>query len=213
MKKYYFLVVSLFLLVLSIIAFSDNLITDVGQKSNSDPKFIIHGLFCFAWFIMLVIQTNFIKNNNFKAHIELGFAGLFAALGVFLSTIYIFILIYDGWNHMSPLFKANRYFMLGFVILIALAYLYRKQTASHKRLMFVASFYMLGPILDRAMGRSFIDSMISSEMGWQLTFFGIWTAFFISLIVYDWVLSKSIHVVSSLGFLVYVLILGVSMYL
>ncbi|MBK8634965.1 MAG: hypothetical protein KA767_16830 [Saprospiraceae bacterium] len=213
MKKYYFLVVSLFLLVLSIIAFSDNLITDVGQKSNSDPKFIIHGLFCFAWFIMLVIQTNFIKNNNFKAHIELGFAGLFAALGVFLSTIYIFILIYDGWDNMSPLVKANRFFMLGFGILIALAYLYRKQTASHKRLMFVASFYMLGPILDRAMGRSFIDSMISSEMGWQLTFFGIWTAFFISLIVYDWVLSKSIHVVSSLGFLVYVLILGVSMYL
>ncbi|HOY11860.1 MAG TPA: hypothetical protein PLY70_01920 [Saprospiraceae bacterium] len=213
MKKYYFLVVSLFLLLLSIIAFSDNLITDVGQKSNSDPKFIIHGLFCFAWFIMLVIQTNFIKNNNLKAHIKLGFAGLFAALGVFFSTMYIFVVIYDGWDNMAPLVKANRFFMLGFGILIALAYLYRKQTECHKRLMFVASFYMLGPILDRAMGRSFIDSMISSEMGWQLTFFGIWTAFFISLIVYDWVLSKSIHVVSSFGFLIYVLILGVSMYL
>jgi hypothetical protein len=35
----YFSIVSTLLLLLSIVAFSDNLFTDVGQPSNRDPKF------------------------------------------------------------------------------------------------------------------------------------------------------------------------------
>ena len=66
MKKYFFQVASILILIFYIIGFSDNLFTDVRQKSNSDPKFIIHGLFCFAWIVILVIQTNFISNGNIK---------------------------------------------------------------------------------------------------------------------------------------------------
>lgn len=152
MKKHYFLVVSIILLILSLVAFSDNLITDVGQKSNSDPKFIIHGLFCFAWFIILVLQTNFIKKGNYNAHVQLGIAGLIAAFGVFTTTLYIFIVMYKDWDEMSALVRANRFLMLGYAVLVTLAYLNRKNTAQHKRLIFIATFYMLGPILDRAMG-------------------------------------------------------------
>lgn len=210
MKKYYFLVVSIVLLMFSILAFSDNLITDVEQKSNSDPKFIIHGLFCFAWFIILVIQTNFIRKRNYKAHMRLGIAGLIAAFGVFITTLYIFIIIYEGWDNMSPLVKANRFFMLSFAILVTIAYFNRKKTTSHKRLIFVATFYMLGPILDRAMGRSFLDSMITSDLNWDLTFFGIWTSFFISLFIYDWAILKKIHPVTYLGFFVFCIIWAIS---
>ena len=39
----YFSVTSALLLFLSVVAFSDNLFTDVGQASNHDPKFVIHG--------------------------------------------------------------------------------------------------------------------------------------------------------------------------
>ena len=55
MRKNYFFWASFFLLFLSVFAFSDNLFYDVKQESNSDPKFIIHGLFFLAWFIILVI--------------------------------------------------------------------------------------------------------------------------------------------------------------
>jgi uncharacterized membrane protein YozB (DUF420 family) len=210
MKKYYFLVVSIILLIFSLIGFSDNLITDVGQKSNSDPKFIIHGLFCFAWFIILVIQTNFIRKGNYKAHMRLGIAGLIAAFGVFITTVYIFIVIYKGWDNMSPLVKANRFFMLSFAIMVTIAYFNRKKPAYHKRLIFVASFYMLGPILDRAMGRSFLDSMITTDLSWDLTFFGIWTSFFISLFIYDWAILKKIHTVTYLGLFVFCIIWAIS---
>jgi hypothetical protein len=100
MRKYYFQTASLFLLVLSIIAFSDNLITDVGQKSNSDPKFIIHGLIMFAWFIIFAIQANFIRKGNYAAHIKWGIAGMITAIGVFLSTVYVFVAVYKGWESM-----------------------------------------------------------------------------------------------------------------
>lgn len=210
MKKYYFFVVSIILLVLSFIGFSDNLITDVGQESNSDPKFIIHGLFCFAWFIILVIQTNFIKKGNYKAHMTYGIAGLIAALGVFITTLYIFIVIYKGWDNMRPDVKANRLFMLSFAVLVTLAYLKRKKLATHKRLMFVATFYMLGPILGRVMGHSILNTLLVSDLSWDITFIGIWSLFFVSLLMYDWALLKKIHPVSYLGVLGFCIIWMIS---
>ncbi|MBL0342756.1 MAG: hypothetical protein IPP71_18815 [Bacteroidetes bacterium] len=210
MKKYYFLVVSVIMLILSIVGFSDNLITDVHQKSNSDPKFIIHGLFCFAWFIIVVIQTNFVKNGNSKAHMKLGIAGLAAAIGVFITTLYIFIVVYKGWESMMPLVRANRLLMLGFAIFIAMAYLKRKKTDQHKRLIIVASFYMLQPILDRAMGRSFLNSIIKTDLAWDMTFYSIWGSFFISLFIFDWIVLKKIHTVTYVGVFMFVVVLAIS---
>ena len=133
MKTYYFQVVSILLLVLSLIAFSDNLITDMGQESNSDPKFIIHGLIMFAWFIIFVVQANFIRKGNYTAHIKWGVAGMITAIGVFLSTVYVFIAIYKGWDATPFYAKANRIFMLSFAVLVLLGYLNRQNGTKHKR--------------------------------------------------------------------------------
>ena len=57
----YFSIVSVLLLVLSVVAFSDNLFTDVGQPSNRDPKFIVHGVFGLAWYVLLATQANLVR--------------------------------------------------------------------------------------------------------------------------------------------------------
>ena len=72
MKTYYFPIVSSLLLVLSVIAFSDNLFTDISQESNRDPKFIIHGVLMFAWFRTFVAQSVFILRKQIRAHIRWG---------------------------------------------------------------------------------------------------------------------------------------------
>jgi len=141
MKKLYFLYASGFILALSLIGFSDNLFTDVGQKSNSDPKFIIHGLFWFAWFIILVVQANFIRKNNYKAHKALGMLGIVAAIGVTLSTLYIFIVIYKGWDAMPEFVKVSRFFLPTFSIMVLLGYLNRATPVKHKRYMFLATVF------------------------------------------------------------------------
>lgn len=187
------------LVLLSVYSFSDNLFTDVGQKSNKDPKYIIHGLFCFAWFIILLIQVNYVRKLQYKQHIRLGLAGMLAAVGVFVTTLYIFIVIFKGWHLMSPEVKANRFFMPAYALMVYLGYRYRKQPAAHKRYMFIATIYMLGPVLGRAMAHSFLNNLLVSDLSWDITLMSIWTSFVISLVIYDRIVLKRIHPVTIAG--------------
>ncbi len=202
MIKNYFLVTSLFMLTLSLIAFSDNLVTDTGQESNRDPKFIIHGLFMFAWFIIFVIQTNFIRKGDYRAHKNLGITGIIVAVGVVVSTLYIFIVIFESWEAIPFYAKANRFFMPTYALFIYRAYRYRKQTEKHKRLMFVATLYMLGPILDRASEHLYLNVYIFNPV--------IWNGLFISLFIYDWLTLKKLHPISYLSFIWFYIVWTIS---
>jgi hypothetical protein len=197
MRKNFFFWASLFLLFLSVFAFSDNLFYDVGQKSNSDPKFIIHGLFFLAWFIILVIQTGYIRKGNYKAHRTLGITGMLIGLGVIVSTFYVFVAVYKGWSVMPYFVKANRFFTTSFAILILLAYLNRKHGIKHKRYIYVGTLYVLGPVLDRVASKLMIDT----DLGFVLFETIIWNMLFISLFVYDWRTLKKKHPISWIGFI------------
>ena len=196
MRKNYFFWTSLFLLFLSVFAFSDNLFYDVKQESNSDPKFIIHGLFFLAWFIILVIQTGYIRKGNYKAHRTLGITGMLIGLGVIISTFYVFVAVYKGWTIMPFFVKANRFLTASFAILILLAYLNRKHGVKHKRYIYVGTLYVLGPVLDRVVGKLMrIDSLTGPVIVEAI----IWNVLFISLFVYDWRTLKKIHPISWVG--------------
>lgn len=196
MRKNFFFWTSLFLLFLSVFAFSDNLFYDVGQKSNSDPKFIIHGLFFLAWFIILLIQTGYIRKGNYKAHRTLGITGMLIGLGVIISTFYVFVVIYEGWSVMPFQVKANRIFTTSFAILIWLAFLNRKNGAKHKRYIFIGTLYVLGPVLDRVVGKLMSIESLTGPVIFEAI---IWNVLFISLFVYDWSTLKKIHPISWIG--------------
>jgi len=209
MKKNYFLVTSLVLLSLSIIGFSDNLFTNIGQKSNSDPKFVIHGLFWFAWFIILVIQSNFIRKGNFKSHRNLGILGLGAAVGVTFSTLYIFIVTYQGWENMSDFVKASRFFLPSFTIMVLLGYLNRNNPVKHKRYLYMGTLFPLIPILDRASGRiQFGLDLFNPDLFIIL----VWNALFISFFLYDWVTLRRIHPITYWSFLWFYLVWTICIY-
>ncbi|MBK7426666.1 MAG: hypothetical protein IPI60_06385 [Saprospiraceae bacterium] len=203
MKKYYFQSISILLLVLSLIAFSDNLITDVGQKSNSSPMFIIHGLIMFAWFIVFAVQANFIRKGNYISHMRWGIAGMITAIGVFLSTLYVFITVYKGWDAMAFYIKANRFFMLSFAVLVALAYIYRKNRDLHKRFILMSTLLIMEPILSRVSGRLNVENF-------EAFLAIIWNALFISLFVYDWILMKKVHKITWMGFLWFYIVYVIS---
>lgn len=146
----YFSIVSVLLLVLSVVAFSDNLFTDIGQPSNSDPKFVIHGLFGLAWYVLLATQANLVRVGNLRLHRRLGVATFLMAIGLTLSTLYIFIVLWNGWSNMAAEVRANRLFLPGFAAFLALAWMRRRQPDWHKRLVLTGTFFMLGPVLARA---------------------------------------------------------------
>jgi hypothetical protein len=178
--------------VLAVIAFSDNLFTDVGQPSNRDPKFIIHGLFCLAWFMTFVAQSLLVQRRQIATHRRLGLAGMAIGAGVALSTFYIFVVTYEGWDKLAVFARPNRFFMVSYAMLLMLAYRQRTNAPTHKRLIFLATLYMLGPILDRAASHFGVTPFVFTPL--------VWNALFISLLAYDRVTLQAVHRVSSLGF-------------
>ncbi len=206
----YFSIVTVVLLILSIVAFSDNLFTNVGQPSNKDPKFVIHGLFGLAWYVQLATQANLVRVHNVALHRRLGIATFIVAIGVTLSTLYIFIVVWKGWGNMSPEVRANRLMWLGYATCLLMAWQRRRQSAWHKRLILVGTFFMLEPVLARA-----YDPLVASwakplfpsiftdevdEIGFQLFLWGSWIGAFVSLAIYDLKTQKAAHVVTAGGF-------------
>lgn len=210
----YFSITSALLLFLSLVAFSDNLVTNVGQPSNSDPKFIIHGLFGLAWYVLLVAQANLVRKRKVTLHKKLGIATFIVAIGVTLSTLYIFVVVWKGWGNMSAEVRANRLFLPGYVTCLVFAWRWRGQSDWHKRLVFTGTFFMLGPVLARAYDPLIVSWMQPlfpaftarvDEGGFLVFFFGVWNAFFLSLAVYDWKTLRRVHQVTVVGFAWFVL--------
>jgi hypothetical protein len=201
-------IISTLLLLLSLAAFSDNLLTDVGQPSNSDPKFIIHGLFGLAWYVLLVAQANLVRVRNVALHKTLGITTFIVAIGVTLSTLYIFIVLWKGWGLMTIEVRANRLFLPGYAACLLLAWSRRRQPDWHKRLIFAGTFFMLGPVLSRAYDPLIVSWMEPlfpaftarvDEVGFLAFFAGVWIGFFLSLALYDWKTLRRIHPVTMAG--------------
>lgn len=205
----YFSITSALLLFLSVVAFSDNLFTDVAQASNRDPKFIIHGLFGLAWYVLLTVQANLIRTRNVGLHRTLGIATFIVAIGVTLSTLYIFVVLWKGWANMAPEVRANRLLLPGYVACLMLAWHWRTRSEWHKRLVFAGTFLMLGPVISRTydpLFASWTETLFPAiiaqldEAAFLTYFFGVWVGFFFSLACYDWKLQRRVHAVTAASF-------------
>ena len=51
----------------------------------------------FAWFGIFVVQSILIYLKKVRMHIRLGKIGFLIAIGVFLSTLYVFVAVFRGW--------------------------------------------------------------------------------------------------------------------
>ncbi|QDZ08542.1 hypothetical protein FPZ24_14575 [Sphingomonas panacisoli] len=201
MRRYYFPVASLSLVALTLIAFSDNLFTDVDQPSNRDPKFIVHGLLCGAWMIVLFVQTTLIAAGNVRLHRTVGIAAIAIAVGVTLSTIWVFVAVWDGWATMSPEVKGNRLLLPSYSVAVALGYLQRRRPDRHKRFVYAGTLFMLEPVLARVydplvvpllrgMSTAQVDALF---LPWM---FAVWLAFFASWLAYDWLTIRRFHAIT-----------------
>ena len=205
----YYSAVSALLLVLSVIAFSDNLFTDVGQPSNSDPKFIVHGLFGFAWYALLATQANLARVGSYRLHRNLGVAAFVVAVGVILSTVYVFVVQWKGWVNMGAEARANRMHLAAYAVCLLCAWRYRGDSVWHHRLVFVGTFCMLEPVLARtydplimSWAKPLLGGVYTSavdEAAFVTYLWVTWIGFFISLALYDLRTRKRVHAVTAAG--------------
>ena len=131
------------------------------------------------------------------------------AIGVTLSTLYIFVVLWKGWGNLAGEARANRLLLPGYAACMFLAWKWRSQSDRHKRLVFAGTFLMLGPVIARTYDPLLVSWMEPlfpvftarvDEAGFLLYFFGAWVGFFLSLAWYDWKALQRIHPVTVAGF-------------
>lgn len=124
---------------------------------------------------------------------KLGIAGVIAAVGVTVTTIYIFTVIYKGWDAMFFIAKANRFFLPTYALFVWLGYKNRKIPVKHKRFMYIGTLFMLAPILDRAANHFPMSINVFVPL--------VWNMFFLTFFIYDWITIRRIHPISYLSFI------------
>lgn len=147
--RWHYPIGAVILLTLSLVAFGDNLVTDIHQPSNSDPKMVVHGLVALAWMVLLVVQANLPRTGRLRLHRRLGGTAFVVGAGVVLTTLYLFVAVWRGWSEMSAEVIANRFFLLSFGVFTLAAWKMRTRPDWHKRLVWCGTLFLLSPILSR----------------------------------------------------------------
>lgn len=136
------------------VGFSDNWLYNVGQKSNSNPIFVSHGLIAFAWFSLLVIQTGLIKNKKTKMHMKFGISGIIIFTLLFLSNVIILI------DKLISVGKVDADSLASFVLFALATVLIfqgfkerRINSEKHKMYILFGSFLMMRPAIDRVFNK------------------------------------------------------------
>lgn len=200
----YFAVVCLILLANAVFAFSDNLFTDIHQPSNSDPVRLVHGLFALAWMIMLALQPILIRQRRFALHRQIGPWAFVIGAGLIVTTIVLFAHVWRPWDEMSAFVRANRLALAAFTLALGLSYAWRTRGYWHKRLVLVGTLLMLEPMLSRTLDPFVYDPLShwpedEIEPVFWLVEGIVWHLFFISLLLYDWLLLRRLHAASIAG--------------
>ena len=175
MRQHFYLVMSTLFWLVMVVGFSDNWLFDVGQESNSDPVFLTHAFFAFAWFSLLVVQSSLIRTRRIAVHKSLGIAGIAAYAGFFIVTSYIYISGAITEGAMSRLGVLNLAFFAFATVLIVHAFLVRHRNSRlHKSNLLVGTFLLMEPGISRALGHLAGDE---SQLYWLLAYIVLFGTF------------------------------------
>ncbi len=197
-RRNYFWVVGALLLANALFAFRDNLFTDIGQPSNSDPVRVVHGLFALAWMVLLALQPLLIRWRKFALHQRIGKWGFLVGAGLVVSTAVLFAVVWRDWSEMPPFVRYNRIALIAFAAALFWAWRWRRRADWHKRLVLAGTLQMLEPMLSRSLD-PFVYGPLSHwpeaevEPVFWLVEGVIWHLLFMSLLLYDWLALRQVH--------------------
>lgn len=175
MRKNFYFIMSIVYWLFMMIGFSDNWLYDTHQESNYIPKFIVHGLFAFSWFSLLVLQTGLVRKNNLKAHRQMGIIGMIIFYGMIVSTGYLYVTRFIELGYMSSLTQMVFSQYLFAILLITIGFAKRKADAqTHKTNIIFGCLMLMFPAIDRAVGHIF-DNLYPVVL--LFTYFVLFTSF------------------------------------
>jgi hypothetical protein len=125
-----------------------------GSLTPLPPVVHLHGIFYFAWMLLLVVQPLLIQVKNVTLHRSLGTFGIFIATCVLaLGSLLTVLFMEVGGKDPAPDYYNLSYLsvvaLLGFGLLFCLAIRSTRKPEGHKRLMLLATINLLPPGINR----------------------------------------------------------------
>lgn len=168
---------------------------------------IVHGATMTAWFLLFLIQTTLVSARRIDLHRKLGVAGLALAIGVVVTAVIVNLNlgpralnsgIISRYEDAAGFALDSLSSLIPFVVLISLALILRGNSNWHKRLMFWAFAWMLGPAFagSRPLGQ-FLAPLVAPV----LPFFPSDFIWLFALMFYDWRTLRRVHPATYLPFI------------
>ena len=148
----FFLYMSLGFLAIALLGFSTTFFLPLARGTFVAPPVIyVHGALLFAWLIFFIAQASLIRARNVSVHRRLGWFGALLGIAIVISGVAVSLhvvrreLAAGGGDVVLRQFVADLLAMLTFGSLAAAAVVLRRDSESHKRLLLLATIFVLGP--------------------------------------------------------------------
>jgi hypothetical protein len=148
----FFLRLSVLFLVIALIGFSTTFFIPLGRGTFRAPPIIyLHGVVVFGWLLFFIAQSSLIAGRKVKLHRQLGWGGAALAAGVVVTGVLVGLhatrrdIAAGGGDFAVGQFVNILIEMLLFGGYVAAAILLRRDGASHKRLLVLATISALAP--------------------------------------------------------------------
>lgn len=216
-RSWFFVVLATLLVVIVAVGFARSFylsnLLHPGESVDGEPAYplylYVHGLALTLWFALFWAQTYLVASGRTATHRKLGLFGVALAVAlVVLSTAVVLLSVARSGaggipaSRLAPVVFANLSAMLQFTAFVAAAVRFRHRPDIHKRLMALASISMLAPALGRWPG--------------AMTLFPVFIVvphllMYCSLIGYDIVTRRRVHVVSWIGLAAFFALISASL--
>ena len=145
----FFVYMSLAFLAVALIGFSTTFFLPLirGTSAESSVTYV-HGTLLFGWLIFFIAQASLIRVRNVSVHRRLGWLGAALGVAVVFSGVAVSFqkaLAARGEDVVLGEFVGNLISFVIFGSLVAAALVLRRNSASHKRLLLLATIFILGP--------------------------------------------------------------------
>lgn len=148
----FFVYMSLGFLAVALIGFSTTLFLPLARGTFVAPPVIyLHGALVFSWLIFFIAQASLIRVRNVSVHRRLGWLGASLVVAIVASGVAVSLhvmrrdLAAGGGDDVLREFLGTLISFLIFGSLVAAGVVRRRDSESHKRLLLLATIWVLGP--------------------------------------------------------------------
>ena len=210
-RSHFFIWIAVAMLIAIALGFGKSFYLRPAFTDKPLPAYLItHGVVMTAWYLLFLAQACLVNTGRSDLHRKFGIAGVALAIGVAVTGVIAhlnfiprnlalgFIASEQDLSFAIGFALAGISSFVPFVALIALAVWLRRKAAVHKRLMFWAMVWTIGPAFTntRPLG-SVLDSLTAP----YLPFFPSDIFWLVALMAYDWKTLRRIHPATYITFL------------